>query len=190
MLGWFQAHAVNVYEVLKCVGSVSFTSKLPQSNGPACLENELRFLVACNHNSSPCPPPWMIIMWLHIILYLTVFKIASYSVSLYWTLLYKKSGELWLHKRPRLRFTQMARSSLPLSFFELIFCQQRASRTVKVYVLWHLRALSISISDTSVSVFLASFIFRRLQFKKQFAWLRPILKHHFNPLVHLWSMSQ
>lgn len=46
MLGLFQAHAVNVYEVLKCVDSVSFTPKLPQSNGPVCSENELIFLVA------------------------------------------------------------------------------------------------------------------------------------------------
>lgn len=39
--GGVLVHAVNVYVVLQCVDSVSFTSKLPQSNGPVCLENEL-----------------------------------------------------------------------------------------------------------------------------------------------------
>lgn len=65
MLGLVQTHAVNVYEVLKCIGSVSFISKLPQSNGPLCLENELSFLVACDllqwtgaHNSFLSPPLW------------------------------------------------------------------------------------------------------------------------------------
>lgn len=169
MLGLFQAHAVNVYEVLKCVGSVSFTSKSPQSNGPACLENEL-------------PPPSVDDNYVasHHFIPHSFQNSFIFSLSL---LDFTRNPELRLHKHPRLRFTQMARSSLPLSFFELIFCQRCASRTIKIYVYGTLEHLASTF-------FLASFIFRRLQFKKPFAWPLPILKHYFNPLVHLCSMSQ
>lgn len=170
MLGLFQAHAVNVYEVLKCVGSVSFTSKSPQSNGPACLENEL-------------PPPSVDDNYVasHHFIPHSFQNSFIFSLSLLdFTRNPESYGFINIPGSDLLRWPGALFLYLSSNWYFASDVHFAPSKYTFYGTLEHLAS----------TFFLASFIFRRLQFKKPFAWPLPILKHYFNPLVHLCSMSQ